>query len=554
MTLFPWSSSTRGWLILRAGLGVLLGAPLAAQAPIAQDGALALRHRWLAEVVDPDHLPPESPIAWEAGTFMASRKETGWMPLIDGEGLGSALQGVGFSAAGGWTRDGWALQGRFLAFREQNSEASRIRLQSFEATRTTPGGWKFGLMEGPLSWGYGLAGGYLMGTSNLPFLRAVVETPERDLSLFGIPLGRWKVETFLGRLEWNRQVPEWISNPTDVARSLETQGDRRRPEISGTRFKARFGDLFEMNMGAVSRWGGVRSDGSRVMKVANISDYPLAYLGAENLLVAEASGNAQDSDPAKRYQNNPDYKNLSNAVADVEFRLRLPALARMTGAKGFAIYLSRGGSNVNWQWKDFLRHPDSAFRHDFTFFWHQLSKPSAKLLHSDPNSLWGWGYSEASPSLTHYNDTLGVHWVYETWDLAGEISDTRNQVYPGSTFRTYGNGAYLSGHSRYGDSLGQAFGGEVYRQSLAWTWRPRLGQELRVLFSDGIRVPRDIPLSGVAPGNDDHFTALQVDFQQRWAHYRAGGSLAMEDHRAWEYISGKRFRNAILTLGCSRTF
>ncbi|MBI3132583.1 MAG: hypothetical protein HYZ13_14810 [Acidobacteria bacterium] len=476
------------------------------------------------------------------------------MPLVDGEGLGSALQGAGFSVAGGWTVNGWTLQGRLLAFRERGTQASRLRLQSFEATKTTTKGWRVGLVEGPLAWGYGLAGGYLMGTSHLPFMRGVVETPEWDISLFGLPLGRWKVETFLGRLEWNRQVPEWLSNPRDVASSVTKQGDRRRPEISGTRFKARFGELFEMNMGAVSRWGGVRSDGSRVMDGMKGSDYALAYLGAENLAVAEATGDAENPDPDKRYQENPNYHNLSNAVAVVEFRLRLPALARAVGARGFAFYLSRGGSNINWQWKDFLRNPGAAFKHDLTFYWKQLSRPSSRLFDSDPGSFWGWGYSQATPSLTHVNDTVGAQAVYHTWDLAVELSDTRNQPYPGSTFRTYGNGAYLSGHSRYGDSLGQAFGGELYRQSLAWGWRPEVGSELRVLISDCIRVPRDLPQVGREPGTDDHFKALQVDFQTRIGAYRWGGSAALEDHRAWQNMRGQRYRNAILTLGCSRTF
>ncbi len=553
--LFGFMSIPDRWSQVRlAALGCALGLPLAAQVPVAQDAAARLDRLWLAEIRDLDRLPPPDPIVWEAGTFVAVRKQPGWMPLLQGEGLGSALEGAGFSATGGWRGNGWTLRGTVLGFRERSSQASRLRLQTFEATRLTQGGWRFGLEEGPLAWGYGLAGGYLMGGSHLPFLRAVVETPERELSLFGVPLGRWKAETFLGRLEWNRQVPEWISNPRDVAASLAVQGDRRRPEISGTRFRARFGELFDMNIGAVSRWGGVRSDGSRVMDGLKGTDYALAYLGAENLVVAESTGNAQDPDPAKRYQSNPDYHNLSNAVANVEFRLRLPALARALGAQGSAFYLSRGGSNVNWQWKDFLHHPGSAIKHDLTFYWRQLSRPGGRLFHSDPDSFWGWGYSQAAPSLTHVNDTFGFHIVYPTWDLALEVEDTRNQTYPGSTFRTYGNGVYLSGHSRYGDSLGQAFGGELYRQSLRLGWRPRADVEWRILLSDCIRVPRDMAKVGTPTGADDPFLAVQLDGQMRLGGFRWGGSMALEDHRAWQNIPGYRYRNAILTFGCSRTF
>ncbi|MDP2815105.1 MAG: hypothetical protein Q8O19_00315, partial [Rectinemataceae bacterium] len=332
------------------------------------------------------------------------------------------------------------------------------------------------------------------------------------------------------------------------------QGDRRRPEISGLRFLAHFGEHLEMNIGEVSRWGGVRKDGSRVMDGTTGGEYLLAFLGAENLVVAEGSGNAEDPDPNNRYKVGSGFKNLSNSVVNVEFRLRLPALARTFGAQGFALYLSRGGNNVNWQWKDFFRRPGSAISHDFRFYHNAFTKPDAKLLHSDPGSVWGWGYSQAVPSLTHVNDTFGAQWVFPTWDLAVEVSDTRNQTYPGSTYRTYSNGTYISGHSYYGDSLGQAFGGEVYRQSLDVEWRPDPTWRIRLLLADAIRVPRDIPDSSNPPQADDYFTFIQFDMQKRFGAHRLGGSLALEDHSAWQYVKGQRHRNAILSLGWSRTF
>jgi hypothetical protein len=275
----------------------------------------------------------------------------------------------------------------------------------------------------------------------------------------------------------------------------------------------------------------------------------MGYLGAETLL-AEATGNSQDPDPAKRFTPSADWRNISNAVADVEVRVRFPETAeRWFRAKGMDLYLSRGASNVNWQWKDFLRHPFSAWSHDLRFVAKELAKGIGPG--SAPSDFWGWAYAEGTPALVHINDTVGVQWVFEGWDLGLELSDLHNQPYPASTFRVYSNGRNLSGHSRFGDSLGQPLGGEVYSQGfnlgLGLPGRGRLG--LQVI--DAIRFYRDSPelVTPFIPGVDDHFFHVQVDGQWPVPIGRIGGSVAYERHQADLFIPGNRRSNWILSLG-----
>ncbi|WP_243286412.1 capsule assembly Wzi family protein [Geothrix terrae] len=472
------------------------------------------------------------------------------MPLIHGVGQGSVTSGHGLMAGGTWSRDGWEISALGTALRDVDDHLTRGRLLEFSLVKHTQGGWRWGLEKQPFQWGYGLFGGYLVGDAHDPVPRLVLESPSVDLHLFGVPLGSWGFETFLGRLEWDRQVPAWISNPGTVQQSLEAHGDIRRPNFSGLRLKAAFGPNVDMNFGVVSRWGGVDAQGRNILNGLSWWNYPLGYLGAENILVAETTGNAQNPDPSQRFTPPSSYHNISNAVANVELRIRFPeTAARWFGAHGMAIHLSRGANNVNWQWRDFLRHPFSAWSHDLSFAARKLG--NGRLAGSSPDSLWGWAYAEATPSLVHINDTIGVQWVFDHWDLGFELSDLHNQPYPASTFRTYGNGRFLSGHSRYGDSLGQPLGGEVYSQGVSVGLRLPGQGRMRLQVLDAIRFDRDSPetTSNFTPGEDDHFYHVQLEAQWTLSLGRFGGSFAFEQHQADLFIPGNRRSNWILSLG-----
>ncbi|HEY3399925.1 MAG TPA: hypothetical protein VGK03_04775 [Geothrix sp.] len=472
-----------------------------------------------------------------------------WMPLIHGVGQGSTTLGQGLILGGSWVRDGWEVSAEGTALRDFDDRMTRGRLLEFSLVKRTQGGWRWGMEKKPIQWGYGLFGGYLIGDSNDPVPRLLLESPSTDLSLFGVPLGTWGFDTFLGRLEWNRQIPDWVSTPRTTQQLLETAGNLRRPNFSGLRLRAAFGPNVDMNFALVSEWGGVDASGQDIMRGLSVWNYPLAYLGAENLLVAESSGNAQDPDPSKRFAANKDYHALSNALANVELRVRFPeTAAQWFGAKGLAVYLSRGATSVNWQWRDFFSHPLSAWSHDLRFVGKKLR--NGELTGSDPDSLWGWAYAQGTPALVHINDTIGAQWVFDGWDFGIELSDLHNQPYPASTYRVYGHWRNLSGHSRYGDSLGQPLGGEVYQQGLSAGFKlPGHGQ-IRFQFLDAVRFYRDSPetTSAYVPGVDDHFFHAQVDAQWALSSARVGGSLAFERHLADLFIPGNRKSNWILSL------
>lgn len=534
-------------------LASLLSFPLQAQAPLASDATRALQDAWLAEAVSrPSQAPGPDGATLSAGLLSVSwGEEDVWMPLVHGAGLGTVTLGNGLVASGQWTRRGWELSATWTALRNREDGSVRGRLNEFSLVRRTPGGWRWGVEKKPFQWGYGLFGGYLIGDAHDPVPRLVLESPLKALHLFGVPLGSWGFDTFLGQLEWNRKPPAWSSEPGVVQETLATQGDIRRPNLSGFRLRAAFGPNVDMNFGVVSRWGGVNAKGRNIMSGLSWWNYPLGYLGAENLLVAEASGNLENPDPAKRFVVPPTYHDISNAVADVELRIRFPeTAARWFGAKGLALYLSRGANNVNWQWKTFLRHPFSAWSHDLRFVGHQLGRGA--IFGSGPDSLLGWSFAEGSPALTHINDTVGVQWVFDRWDLGLELSDTHNLPYPGSTYRAYENSRFISGHSRYGDSLGEPLGAEVYQQGFRLGTRlPRQGR-LSVLVLDAIRFYRDSPLvlTNFRPGVDDHFFHAQTDLQWVFpSQARLGGSFAFERHQALDFVAGNRRSNWILSLG-----
>lgn len=530
----------------------LAGSLALAQAPLVSDSTESLHGQWLANAVTrTSPTLPKNGSDLSAGLLSVSRgADSPWMPLIHGDGLGTVTLGQGVMLRGGWVRDGWELSADVTVLRDFDHGYTRGRLLEFSVVKHTQSGWRWGLEKKPIQWGYGLFGGFLMGDSHDPVPRLVLESPSADLRLFGVPLGNWGFDTFLGQLEWDRRVPTWISNPHTVQQSLEAQGDLRRLNLSGLRFRAAFGPHVDMTFGVVSKWGGVDVSGRDIMKGLPFYNYPLGYLGAETIAVAETSGNSQNPDPNQRFTPPSSFHNISNAVANVEARVRFPeTAARWFGANGMALHLSRGASNVNWQWKDFLKNPASAWGHDLKFVGEKLW--NRELSGSHPDSLWGWAYAESAPGLVHINDTVGVQWVFDRWDLGLELSDLHNQVYPASTYRVYGNGRNLSGHSRYGDSLGQPLGGEVYSQGLTLGMHLPLKGTLRFQLLDAIRFFRDSPLTTTPfiPGADDHFYHAQVDAQWSLPFARIGGSLAFEQHQADQFIQGNRRSNWILSLG-----
>lgn len=521
-----------------------------AQAPLLQDGAEALRQDRLAWTLEEPVVPPFRVPSLEVGMGGAG-SEGVYAPVVGGEGLGHGLQGWGVGLQGKYFAGGWSLGATALAFRDGN--ITRGILQRASIAYQSSGGWRFALEQNPFQWGFGVNGGYLLGDSARPFPRLALATPEAALHLWRVPLGHWRAELFYGRMEWNRPIPEWIGNTQAQLTAARTVGDIRRPDLSGAMIHGRFGPHVELNLGVTSMWGGVDPLGRNRRQGYTWQDYALGFFGAENIGRTEASGSQGNFDGSS-------WKQISTGHALAEARVRIPALADWFSAKGASVYLSRGSKNVNWQWKDFLRHPGAAIHRDLAKDW-ELIKHGRISGGDYIDSIWGRGTREAVPTLEHANDMLGLQLVWDRWDLALDYSDTVNIPADGDGYRVYTNGTYLAGHSRYGDPLGQAFGGDVITRTLDLGFPLAFEGRGRAKLVRGTRAFRDNLAAwttahpGAEPGLN-RFWFLQLDANWRTPLGRVGGTLSSERDQAPQFVreAGPRWGWAFTVFQSFRVF
>ena len=234
-------------------LGAVAVAPLLAQAPLLQDGATALRQAQRDWILSQAPQTPSSLPSLEVG-WGGAGSDGRRTPIIGGEGLGTGTQGWGLGLQGRVARDGWSFGGTVLALNEQGRTVGLLQRGAI-AFQTTSG-WRVALEEAPFAWGSGLLGGDLLGDAARPFPRLSLGTPEATL-----PLGRWRAETFVGRLERERPLPEWID--ARAARiSARTAGlDLQRPVLLGGLVRGTFGPWLETSLGAIALQGGQTPQG-----------------------------------------------------------------------------------------------------------------------------------------------------------------------------------------------------------------------------------------------------------------------------------------------------
>ena len=244
---------------------------LSAQAPLLTDEAEALRRAEIRWALSPDMGFTSYPPGMgddlfklvQAGVFVADSSTPQLrVPLAQGLGLGTALEGKGLmlhvTSKWGWIE----AEARVLAIRGSQGETLG-RLHTGSIALVSPGGWRIALEQTPLKWGYGPLGGHLFGTSSQPFPRASVHTPVVEPRFMDISFGRWQAETFTGRLETDRKVPEWQSAYAhDLQMVAATGGDVQRPFITGWRIKAEFSQRVELQLAWTSMWGGLNPNGT----------------------------------------------------------------------------------------------------------------------------------------------------------------------------------------------------------------------------------------------------------------------------------------------------
>lgn len=277
-----------------AVIGLLAIPPVWAQAPLLQDGATVLRQAQRAWTAGEEPLPPLSLPSFEVGLGGADSGGR-YAPLTGGEGLGHGVQGWGLGLQGRYVIGGWSLSATLLGLREGDHTLGILHRAALAYQWES--GWRLALEQTPLAWGAGLHGGELLGDAARPFPRLSLATPEASL-----PFGRWRVEAFMGRLEWNRSIPAWALHREALITAQVNGMDLRRPDLYGGLLRAAFGSQVEAAFGAVAMTGGQDALGQ-----------PAPAAAARTSTLAEV-------------------------------KVRIPVLARLAQARGAALHLSRSAT------------------------------------------------------------------------------------------------------------------------------------------------------------------------------------------------------------------
>jgi hypothetical protein len=277
-----------------AALGLTAGLGAWAQAPLLQDGASALRQAQRAWTLGEPPLPTLSFPSFEVGLGGAG-SEGLYAPLVAGEGLGHDTQGWGLGLQGRYVQGGWSVAATVLGLRGHGRTSGT--LQRAAIAYQWDSGWRLALEQTPFAWGSGLNGGDLLGDSARPFARLSLTTGETTFLQ-----SRWRAEAFVGRLEADRSVPEWIPD-RDARIAAQAAGlDLQKPQLLGGLVRVSCGSLMEASLGAVTMAGGQEAQGQRAPATAE----------------------------------------RTSTLA--ELKLRIPSLARFVRAQGASLHLSRSAA------------------------------------------------------------------------------------------------------------------------------------------------------------------------------------------------------------------
>jgi hypothetical protein len=255
---------------------------------------VALRQAQLDWTLGQSPLGPSSLPSFEVGLGGAN-SEGAYAPLTNGEGLGHGTSGWGLGLQGRYVRGEFSVSATLLAWRDHDHTSGL--LQRVALAYQWESGWRLALEQTPFAWGSGLNGGELLGDAARPFPRLSITTPEAAL-----PLGRWRLEAFAGRLEGACPIPDWSSDRAARSAAQAAGFDLQRPLFWGGLVRASFGSLVETSFGAITMSGGQDALGHTA---------PTAAARSESL---------------------------------AELRLRLPALAQLVQARGASMLLSRSAA------------------------------------------------------------------------------------------------------------------------------------------------------------------------------------------------------------------
>jgi len=475
---------------------------------------------------------------WYGGGIWAGDKHGVPATFVDSLGLGNALTGQGTHLEAGWRDPVWDLAGQINAWHDTEGQ-TRIIIQRFHFAYTSAGGWRTALEQEPLVWGYGLNGGYVLGEAARPFPRLRVESPFKDLSVFGVPLGTWKGEFFLGQVVGHKTVGEESQDPSLRNRLIALQGDPQQPFLSGIRLESRLGENTELYLNYINLFGG-NALGHSLTTGYGAHDWLVSFLGLKDSL---AEGNVNFNAPPGSFTPQVNGLVKSASSSDVGVRVRLSPLEQFLDANDVRFYVSRGAKAVNTRAQILFHRPYYAFSQDLSRDW--------KSLWHDPTYPWDQRARFVLPTTPVPNDAVGLLARWNKLRVGIEYLDTANSVLnpdnPGQeNHRTFEHGTYLSGFYQEGDPLGNATGGEAQTITVRteMDWSPRWATRTWVLW--GSRPFRDIPVDwsldhpGATPVRNRFFEIQQIVDWHPDTIMKVSSGVSTQTQSAYLNVEGQR--------------
>ncbi|WP_243303411.1 capsule assembly Wzi family protein [Geothrix oryzisoli] len=413
---------------------------------------------------------------------------------MDSLGLGNALTGQGTHLEAGWSGTRWDMAGQVNAWRDAEGQ-SRLIIQRFHFAYTSKGGWRTALEQEPLVWGYGLNGGYVLGEAARPFPRFRVETPFKDIRVFGMPLGTWKGQIFLGQVEGHKVVGEASQDPSFRKRAIADLGDPQRPFLSGLRLESQLGESTELYLNYINLFGG-SVQGKSLTDGYQARHWIASFFGLKD---SYAEGDVDFNAGPGSFSPLSTGRVKSASTSDVGIRVRLSPFERLFGAEDVRFYVSRGAKAVNTRTQILLHRPGYALsqdlERDWKSFWHAPAYP------------WNQRARYVLPTSPVPNDAVGLLVRWHRMRLGIEYLDSANSLLnpdnPGmSNHRSFEHGSYLSGFYLEGDPLGNATAGEARTVTLRAEvdWTPRWATRTWLLWGDR---PFREPDHRIDPANPD---------------------------------------------------
>jgi len=483
---------------------------------------------WNARQVLGSDLPKGT--TWLGGGVWSANQSGPPATLIDSLGLGNSLTGSGISLEGGTNLGAWSFALKALAFRDVNG-ATRLTVHQGHLTWQSRGGWRLGLEDEPMVWGYGLTGGYLLGEAARPFPKMRMVSPQTPISLFGKSLGTWEIQWFTGRLENDRRIADNAQDPSYRSSIIRTNGEPQAPLMSGYRLEGSFHDRkIECYANWTVLWGGTRR-GVGTTSGYSMGEYLTAMTGLKDPLAESTIDFSDPNRPSAQMRNGAQ----SSSNFDLGMRFQIQALANLVAADHAWGYISRGSKGVTVGWGVLAHKP---------LYWlgKDLEKDARYALNANYRRAWYDVDNHVVPNLIVPNDAFGLLFQWPGVRLGIERRSTSNL--PEVSYRSFVNNIYATGFYRDGDPLGEALGGETDTTTVRLECELSAKLNSTLWFIRGARPFRDNPTLWAAdhPGaasTEDRFTGIQGDVAWKMDAARTLRlGWAWEGHSAAGYILG----------------